>query len=207
MASDRPACDSRSALLKAIAQEVQSCTKCDLARSRTKAVPGTGSPDARVCFVGEGPGREEDLSGLPFVGQAGKLLDRMLAEEGIRRSDCYICNIVKCRPPNNRVPTPAEISECSLYLYAQLAVIEPAVVCLLGNTALRFFFGERYSIGQVRGSVLLKDEQRFLPTYHPAAALRNPQYIAVIQQDIHRLIALSHEATGSALNLPRRASS
>lgn len=207
MASDRPACDSRSALLKAIAQEVQSCTKCDLARSRTKAVPGTGSPDARVCFVGEGPGREEDLSGLPFVGQAGKLLDRMLAEEGIRRSDCYICNIVKCRPPNNRVPTPAEISECSLYLYAQLAVIEPAVVCLLGNTALRFFFGERYSIGQVRGSVLLKDEQRFLPTYHPAAALRNPQYIAVIQQDIHRLIALSHEAKGSALNLPRRASS
>jgi len=207
MASDRPACDSRSALLKAIAQEVQSCTKCDLARSRTKAVPGTGSPDARVCFVGEGPGREEDLSGLPFVGQAGKLLDRMLAEEGIRRSDCYICNIVKCRPPNNRVPTPAEISECSLYLYAQLAVIEPAVVCLLGNTALRFFFGERYSIGQVRGSVLLKDEQRFLPTYHPAAALRNPQYIAVIQQDIHRLIVLSHEATGSALNLPGRASS
>lgn len=207
MASDRPACDSRSALLKAIAQEVQSCTKCDLARSRTKAVPGTGSPDARVCFVGEGPGREEDLSGLPFVGQAGKLLDRMLAEEGIRRSDCYICNIVKCRPPNNRVPTPAEISECSLYLYAQLAVIEPAVVCLLGNTALRFFFGERYSIGQVRGSVLLKDEQRFLPTYHPAAALRNPQYIAVIQQDIHRLIALSHESTGSALNLPGRASS
>jgi DNA polymerase len=131
----------------------------------------------------------------------------MLAAEGIRRSDCYICNIVKCRPPNNRVPTPAEISECSLYLYAQLAVIEPAVVCLLGNTALRFFFGERYSIGQVRGSVLLKDEQRFLPTYHPAAALRNPQYVAVIQQDIHRLVALSREVTTSAAVQPRRASS
>ncbi len=207
MASDRPASDSRSAFLTAIAQEVQSCTKCDLGQSRTKAVPGVGSPDARVCFVGEGPGREEDLSGLPFVGQAGRLLDRMLAAEGIRRSDCYICNIVKCRPPNNRVPTPAEISECSLYLYAQLAVIEPAVVCLLGNTALRFFFGERYSIGQVRGSVLLKDEQRFLPTYHPAAALRNPQYVAVIQQDIHRLVALSREVTTSAAVQPRRASS
>ena len=202
MASDRPVSDSRSELLAAIALEVQSYTKCDLAQSQTKTVPDTDSPDARVCFVGEGPGREEDLSGFPFVGQAGRLLDKMLAAEGIRRSDCYICNIVKCRPPNNRVPTPAEISECSLYLYAQLAVLEPAVVCLLGNTALRFFFGERYSIGQVRGTVLLKDEQRFLPTYHPAAALRNPQYVAIIQQDIHRLATLSREEPGSTPDAP-----
>lgn len=185
--------DARNRLLASIGQEVAVCRKCGLAATRTKAVPGTGSAQARICFVGEGPGREEDLLGIPFVGQAGRLLDRMLAAEGLPRSDCYITNIVKCRPPNNRVPEASEVTACSLYLYAELAVIEPDVICLLGNTALRFFFGDRYTIGQVRGTVLIKDQQRFMPTYHPAAALRNPQYIQVIQGDLRKLSELVRE--------------
>jgi len=182
--------DMKETLLASIAEEVVSCQKCRLGATRTKAVPGAGSAHARICFVGEGPGREEDLSGIPFVGQAGRLLDRILIAEGLSRRDFYICNIVKCRPPNNRVPEPSEVSACSLYLYAQLAIVEPEIICLLGNTALRFFFGEQYSIGQVRGTILVKDEQRFMPTYHPAAALRNPQYVQVIQSDLRKLAAL-----------------
>ncbi|MCE5192929.1 uracil-DNA glycosylase [bacterium] len=183
--------DTRVVLLGSIAQEVAVCRKCGLGATRTKGVPGVGSAHARICFVGEGPGREEDISGIPFVGQAGQLLDRMLAAEGLKRSDCYITNIVKCRPPNNRVPEASEVASCSLYLYAELAVIEPEVICLLGNTALHFFFGDRYSVGQVRGTVLTKDQQRFMPTYHPAAALRNPQYIRIIQDDLHKLSELT----------------
>jgi uracil-DNA glycosylase len=182
--------DMKETLMASIAEEVVSCHKCKLGATRTKAVPGDGSAHARICFVGEGPGREEDLSGIPFVGQAGRLLDRMLIAEGLSRRDCYICNIVKCRPPNNRVPELAEVAACSLYLYAQLAIVEPDIICLLGNTALRFFFGEQYSIGQVRGTILVKDEQRFMPTYHPAAALRNPQYVQVIESDLRKLAAL-----------------
>jgi len=182
--------DTKETLLASIAEEVVSCQKCRLGATRTKAVPGVGSARARICFVGEGPGREEDLSGIPFVGQAGRLLDRILIAEGMSRRDCYICNIVKCRPPNNRVPEPSEVLACSLYLYAQLAIVQPEVICLLGNIALRFFFGEQYSIGQVRGTILVKDEQRFMPTYHPAAALRNPQYGQVIQSDLRKLAAL-----------------
>ncbi len=182
--------DTRAVLLASIAQEVATCRKCALGTTRTRAVPGVGSAHAHICFVGEGPGREEDILGIPFVGQAGRLLDRMLAAEGLKRSDCYITNIVKCRPPNNRVPEASEVAACSLYLYAELAVIEPELICLLGNTALRFFFGDQYSIGQVRGTVLTKDQQRFMPTYHPAAALRNPQYIQVIQGDLRKLSEL-----------------
>jgi uracil-DNA glycosylase len=182
--------DMKETLLASIAEEVVSCQKCKLGATRTKAVPGVGSAHARICLVGEGPGREEDLSGIPFVGQAGRLLDKILIAEGMNRRDFYICNIVKCRPPNNRMPEPSEVSACSLYLYAQLAIVEPDVICLLGNTALRFFFGEQYSIGQVRGTILVKDEQRFMPTYHPAAALRNPQYVQVIQSDLRKLAVL-----------------
>jgi DNA polymerase len=187
--------DMKETLMASIAEEVVSCHKCKLGATRTKAVPGDGSAHARICFVGEGPGREEDLSGIPFVGQAGRLLDRMLIAEGLSRRDCYICNIVKCRPPNNRVPELAEVAACSLYLYAQLAIVEPDIICLLGNTALRFFFGEQYSIGQVRGTILVKDEQRFMPTYHPAAALRNPQYVQVIESDLRKLAALIRRTT------------
>ena len=102
--------DLKETLLASIVEEVVSCQKCRLGATRTKAVPGVGSAHAHICFVGEGPGREEDLSGVPFVGQAGRLLDRMLIAEGLSRRDCYICNIVKCRPPNNRVPEPSEVS-------------------------------------------------------------------------------------------------
>jgi uracil-DNA glycosylase family 4 len=184
----------RESLLASIAEEVVTCHKCDLGSTRTKAVPGVGPVTARICFVGEGPGREEDATGIPFVGQAGRLLDRVLAAEGLSRSDCYICNIVKCRPPNNRPPEASEVAACSLYLYAQLAVVQPSVICLLGNTALRFFFGDQYSIGQVRGTMLMKDGQRFMPTYHPAAALRNPDYVRVIQNDLRKLVEFVRQA-------------
>lgn len=190
MVLDHRVFEEHKTLLTSIQEEVIVCHRCRLGSTRTKAVPGTGSPVAQICFVGEGPGREEDLSGIPFVGQAGRLLDRMLLSVGLNRQDCYICNIVKCRPPNNRVPEPDEVAACSLYLYAQLAILEPQIICLLGNTALRFFFGEQYSIGRVRGMVLTRDEQRFLPTYHPAAALRNPQYVTIIQDDLRKLATI-----------------
>jgi uracil-DNA glycosylase len=158
----------RESLLASIAEEVVTCHKCDLGSTRTKAVPGVGPVTARICFVGEGPGREEDATGIPFVGQ--------------------------CRPPNNRPPEASEVAACSLYLYAQLAVVQPSVICLLGNTALRFFFGDQYSIGQVRGTMLMKDGQRFMPTYHPAAALRNPDYVRVIQNDLRKLVEFVRQA-------------
>jgi uracil-DNA glycosylase family 4 len=204
---DHPASSTRKNLLDSLSRQISECRDCRLGSTRTSAVPGIGSPDAEICFIGEGPGRDEDATGVPFVGQAGHVLDRLLLSVGLQRGGCYICNIVKCRPPNNRVPAPDEIETCSVYLYAQLAVLEPSIICLLGNTALRFFFGENYAIGQVRGTILVKDGQRFLPTYHPAAALRNPQYESVIQKDLLKLLDAIHDPGSLASRSARLQSS
>jgi uracil-DNA glycosylase len=149
------------------------CVKCPLAAGRTQVVFGVGSPGADLLFVGEGPGREEDLAGEPFVGRSGKLLDRLMEEElGLTRDRCYIANVVKCRPPNNRDPAPAEISACRPYLEQQIALIDPVVIITLGNFATRLLLDSSAGIRQLRGSVFEYGRGHLVPTYHPAYVLR-----------------------------------
>jgi DNA polymerase len=149
------------------------CTKCPLAAGRTQVVFGVGDPEAELLFVGEGPGREEDLAGEPFVGRSGKLLDRLMAEEiGLTRERCYIANVVKCRPPDNRDPAPDEIVACRPYLEEQIALIEPAVIVTLGNFATRLLLDRTEGIRALRGSIFPYGRGHLVPTYHPAYVLR-----------------------------------
>jgi uracil-DNA glycosylase family 4 len=149
------------------------CTKCPLAEGRTQVVFGVGDPQASLLFVGEAPGRDEDLAGEPFVGRSGKLLDRLMFEEiGITRDQCYIANVVKCRPPQNRNPTPGEIEACRPYLEEQIAHLSPSVVVTLGNFATRLLLDTTEGIRQLRGSVYPYRAGSLVPTYHPAYVLR-----------------------------------
>jgi len=149
------------------------CTRCPLSEGRTQVVFGVGAPDADLLFVGEGPGREEDLAGEPFVGRSGKLLDRLMWEElELTRDRCYIANVVKCRPPNNRDPAPDEIEACRPYLEEQIDLIDPAVVVTLGNFSTRLLLDSTAGIRQLRGSAFPFRHGHLVPTYHPAYALR-----------------------------------
>ena len=161
--------------LAELAAEAAGCTRCPLAATRTQVVFGVGDPDADLMFVGEAPGRDEDLQGEPFVGRSGKLLDRLVAEElGVDRSQVYIANVVKCRPPDNRDPKPDEIAACRPYLDAQLELIDPAVVVTLGNFATRLLLETDRGHHQGPGCGPTRWAARQLvPTYHPAAALRS----------------------------------
>ena len=157
----------------AVAAEAATCTRCRLAESRTQVVFGMGNPSADLLVVGEGPGADEDAAGLPFVGRSGKLLDRIMAEEtGLTRADCYIANMVKCRPPANRDPRPDEMAACRGWLDAQLDLIDPRVVVTLGNVATRTLLGRREGITQLRGRAYPWEGRMVIPTYHPSAALR-----------------------------------
>jgi DNA polymerase len=168
--------------LDEVAQLIRQCTDCPLHRGRTNAVPGEGSPTAELVFIGEGPGFQEDRQGRPFVGPAGKFLEEMLSAIGLRREQVFIANMVKCRPPQNRDPQPAEISACSKYLDRQIELINPKLVVTLGRFSLgRFFPGE--SITRVRGQVREKDGRKIYPIMHPAAALHRPENRAIIEQD------------------------
>jgi DNA polymerase len=150
------------------------CTRCPLASGRTQVVFGVGNPEADLLFVGEGPGREEDLIGEPFVGRSGRLLDRLMREElGMDRSQCYIANVVKCRPPGNRDPEPAEIESCRPYLDAQVELIDPRVVVTLGNFAARTLLATTEGIRTLRGRAYPFRGGQLVPTYHPAFALRS----------------------------------
>jgi uracil-DNA glycosylase family 4 len=150
------------------------CTKCPLAAGRTQVVFGVGDPAAALLFVGEGPGREEDLAGEPFVGRSGKLLDRLMWEEmGLTRDKCYIANVVKCRPPNNRNPATEEIEACRPYLEEQITLIGPSVVVTLGNFATRLLLDSTEGIRQLRGKAFAFGRGHLVPTYHPAYALRS----------------------------------
>jgi uracil-DNA glycosylase len=163
----------RRRTLEQLRVDASTCTKCVLAQGRTQVVFGVGDPNAALMFVGEGPGREEDLAGEPFVGRSGKLLDRLMWEElGLTRDKCYIANVVKCRPPNNRNPEPAEITACRPYLEEQVALIAPKVIITLGNFATRLLLNTTDGIGQLRGSVFPYGQGHLVPTYHPAYALR-----------------------------------
>jgi DNA polymerase len=158
--------------LERLAREAEVCTRCPLADTRTRVVFGIGNPEAEVMFVGEAPGYHEDQQGEPFVGAAGKLLDQLLGEIGIRRPEVYIANVLKCRPPGNRDPQPAEIDACKDYLRSQLRLIDPRVVVTLGNFSTRLLLKRDVGITRTRGQVYPWWERFLIPTYHPAAALR-----------------------------------
>jgi len=162
--------------LDEIAAVVRTCPKCALCRTRTHAVPGEGNPRAGLMIIGEGPGESEDLSGRPFVGRAGELLDKMLAAIDIPRSDAYIANVVKCRPPKNRVPLPDEREACMPYLRRQIALIQPKVLLAVGGTAAEALLGVKASLGQLRLKVHRWNGIPLIVTYHPAALLRNPNW-------------------------------
>lgn len=159
--------------LEALAAEARACERCRLAAGRHTVVFGVGDPGAALMFVGEGPGRDEDLAGEPFVGRSGALLDRLVAEEvGIGRAECYIANVVKCRPPGNRDPSPDEVETCRPFLDAQVRLIDPEVVVTLGNVATRALLGRPEGVTRLRGRVYPFGRRWLVPTFHPAAALR-----------------------------------
>ncbi len=202
-------------ILQELGEEIRTCPKCRLCETRTLAVPGEGSPRAGVMFVGEGPGENEDKTGRPFVGQAGKFLNSLLEKAGIARDEVFITNIVKCRPPNNRVPSDDEVEACSDYLMAQIAVIEPKFVIPLGGAALKTLLGGDLKITQVRCKVFRKSGILYIPLYHPAAALHRSQLVETLQADIMTLRELLNrdlredEITdlGATVQKPKRASS
>lgn len=175
---------STERLLDELHRDITECRLCPLCEGRTHAVPGEGNKKTKVMFVGEAPGRDEDLQGRPFVGQAGRLLTTMLAEIGIKREDVFIANVLKCRPPDNRNPMPDEIEACSPYLYAQIAVIKPKVVCPLGTFAIKVLLGKDFPVGQVHGKLYRRHGIFFLPMYHPAALLhRNSEAMRTAMKD------------------------
>jgi DNA polymerase len=169
--------------LGALARDVHECRRCPLGFSRTHAVPGVGPSSARIMVVGEAPGQNEDQQGEPFVGAAGKLLDQLLRGIGLSRSDVFITNILKCRPPNNRDPQPAEVQACSPYLEQQLLLIKPEVVLILGRHALARLLPGQESISRLHGHVIVKDAVTYIPVYHPAAALYNSFLMGPLEQD------------------------
>ena len=177
-------------VLELIGAEVRKCTACRLCEQRTKAVPGEGAIKSGIMFIGEGPGFHEDRQGRPFVGQAGKLLEEMLAAVGLRREQIFITNVVKCRPPGNRDPQPDEIAACNDFLDRQLAAIDPRIVVTLGRFSLaRFFPGAK--ISAVHGEPKFADGRAYVPFYHPAAGLRTPAIKQMLFEDILRLPAIS----------------
>ena len=177
--------------LEVFGREVAGCTRCRLAQTRTQVVFGVGDPRADLMFVGEAPGFHEDKQGYPFVGQAGKLLDKLLAGIGLDRSRVYIANVLKCRPPGNRDPAPDEIEACEGHLFRQIELIQPRVVATLGNFATKLLSGKPAGITRVHGSeqeVTLGGSRVLLyPLYHPAAALYTPAMLKVLEEDFARL--------------------
>jgi uracil-DNA glycosylase len=177
--------------LQAFASSVAACTRCRLAQGRTQVVFGAGNPHAELMFVGEAPGFHEDKQGLPFVGQAGKLLDKLLAGIGLQRSDVFVANVLKCRPPGNRDPQQDEIEACESHLFRQIELIEPTVVATLGNFATKLLSGRPLGITRVHGqeqeTTLGGRSVVLYPLYHPAAALYTPAMLKVLESDFARL--------------------
>lgn len=178
------------ALLK---NKVAQCHRCPLAKSRKNIVFGDGSIDARLMFIGEAPGFAEDLAGRPFVGEAGELLTKIIEAMGIERMDVYICNILKCRPPQNRSPLPEEISLCIDYLYRQIECVKPRIICGLGKFASQTLLATDMPITKLRGNWHEFRGIRFMPTYHPAYLLRNPHDKKLVWQDMRKIL---HETKG-----------
>ena len=188
----------RAAALRAHAEATATCTRCALAQGRTQVVFGSGSPHADLMFVGEAPGFHEDQQGVPFVGQAGKLLDRLLEGIGLTRADVFVANVLKCRPPGNRDPLPEEIAACEPHLFRQIELIEPKLVATLGNFATKLLSGRPTGITRVHGheqEVTLGTRTVLLyPLYHPAAALYTPSMLKILEEDFARIPALLESA-------------
>jgi DNA polymerase len=186
----------RAQRLARLARDVLACRRCPLYRTRTHAVISDGSPAARLVFVGEAPGREEDACGVPFVGAAGQLLTRMIQAMGLRREDAYICNVLKDRPPGNRTPLPEEIAACLPFLEEQLAIIQPRVICALGAVAAKALLGPDLSITKARGRPGRWRGIVVVPTFHPAYLLRNPDAKRLAWADLKTVKRLLEEARG-----------
>ena len=167
--------EARAAALQAIREDIGDCTRCALHKGRHSIVFGDGSPTARLMFVGEGPGADEDAQGLPFVGRAGQLLNNMISAMGLKREECYIANVVKCRPPGNRTPEPEEANTCSPFLFRQIDVVRPQVLVALGATAATYLLGARQPLAGLRGRVHAFRGMSLIVTYHPAFLLRDPR--------------------------------
>jgi DNA polymerase len=173
--------------LGTLARLVTECRKCGLCGTRTNTVFADGSPTARLVFIGEAPGRDEDLKGLPFVGRAGQLLDKMIAAIQLRREEVFICNVLKCRPPENRTPAPDEVEQCMPYLEQQLALVRPSLICALGLSAAQALLRTRSSMASLRGRTFEYRGIPLIPTYHPAALLRNPGLKREAWEDMQRV--------------------
>ena len=172
--------------LDSIAENIKVCEKCKLCETRTKAVPGKGNFDADVIFVGEAPGRNEDIHGEPFVGAAGKRLDMILEDTGINREDVYITNIVKCRPPKNRVPSKQEEEACNDFIKQEIEIINPKIICIMGNTAYGTLLDGK-EITKNHGKIVEKDGRKFFVTFHPAATIYNQKLVDELKNDFRRL--------------------
>jgi uracil-DNA glycosylase len=184
--------EERREALKHVYEQARGCQRCpELAATRTQVVFGAGNADADLMFVGEAPGANEDRMGRPFVGQAGKLLSQLLVEVGLERADVFITNVLLCRPPGNRDPAPVEIQSCQDYLFRELELIEPKVVCTLGNFATKLLRGDNAGISRVHGHdevrVLGPRAVRLYPLFHPAAALYTPRMLEVLREDFARI--------------------
>lgn len=170
-----------------LTEEIAKCRKCRLCAARTYPVPGEGDPHARLMFIGEGPGRDEDQTGRPFVGRAGQLLDKMIAAIGLTREEVYIANVVKCRPPQNRAPEMDEVAACMPYLRAQVGLIRPQVIVLLGSSALGAILGPEHRITRERGAWIERKGVFFMPTFHPAALLRDESKKRPVWEDLKKV--------------------
>lgn len=175
--------------MKVLAEEAELCRRCSLCKSRTQPVIGAGSVCAKIMFIGEAPGRNEDLQGVPFCGRSGKILDGLLASVGLRRQDIYIANVIKCRPPQNRDPEEREIAKCSSYLSRQIDIVNPRVICPLGRYSMKFVMHQFKldsnidAIGKIHGKVFLSGKKTVVPFYHPAVVAYNPNMKKILEED------------------------
>lgn len=176
--------------LEKLNRRIRKCRKCGLLKTRTRAVPGEGPINAEIMLIGEAPGKKEDLSGRPFIGMAGKFLNKTLNRIGLKREKLFITSILKCRPPKNRLPKKEEILKCSRYLDEQIMLIKPKIICTLGNVALKSLIGD-YSISKIHGKIIRLDKKLpfplTIPTFHPAAAMRNRRIASMFEKDMKRL--------------------
>ena len=178
--------------LEPVKKEVFSCHRCPLYKTKKNYVFSDGDPEARLVFVGEAPGGDEDIQGIPFVGRAGQLLTKMIEAMGLRRQDVYICNVIKCRPPNNRAPLPEEVAACKDYLLRQIEIISPKVICCLGKHAAEALLDTEV-ITKIRGKEFEFKGITLIPTYHPAYLLRNPSAKKEVWQDLKKIIKILSE--------------
>ncbi|MBI5207379.1 MAG: uracil-DNA glycosylase [Candidatus Firestonebacteria bacterium] len=182
--------NNREEIIIKLNTEIKNCVKCGLHKTRTNAVPGEGDINAKLVFIGEAPGEEEDKEALPFIGAAGQLLSKIINAMGLKREDVYICNVLKCRPPENRNPENDEILACESYLHKQLEIIKPEVICTLGNFACHVLLHTEKNITSLRGKIYTYYGIKVIPTLHPAACLYNPANKKLVWEDIQKIMKI-----------------